>query len=196
MTSRSDIYDALAAALAYPAGDFCAKLDYWCGEMALAEGEVGVRFGEWADGVRGCSGEEREEMYTRAFDMDPKCTLELGWHLFGESYDRGTFLVWMRGRLRDLGLAESTDLPDHVRHVLAVLGRMEREDADKFSTACVLPALETVREGLRNKESRYVPLLDAICGWLELRHGAPNRDTRSLPILLQQHEELMRAEDT
>ena len=66
-----------------------------------------------------------EELFTRTFDLNPQCCPEIGWHLFGERYDRGSFLVWMRDQLRSFGLSEDGELPDHLFHVLRTLGRME-----------------------------------------------------------------------
>ena len=62
-----------------------------------------------------------EEAFTGTFDVNPACALEVGWHLFGEEYARGMFLVRMREELRKYGLAESSELPDHVSHVLAIV---------------------------------------------------------------------------
>ena len=188
-----DVYGALASALTYPGAGFEAAIDESLGALDGVDEAARKGFECWAERMREMSPEEREEVYSRTFDLSPKCTLELGWHLFGESYDRGTFLVWMRDKLSGFSLEETTDLPDHVRHVLPVLGRLRLADADKFSRACVLPAMETIREGLKGMDSPYESLLDTICDWLESRHGASIRDTGSLPIL-SQHEELLRAE--
>ena len=194
MVNRIDMYDEVAGVLTYPDESFEDRLA-GCGEaLRAAGGDFEERFGAWADQMRGLCPADRQEIYARTFDLSPKCTLEIGWHLFGESYDRGTFLVWMRGQLRGFALAESTDLPDHVRHVLPVLGRMEPEAADAFSTACVQPALETIRDGLDGLDSPYRPLIDAICVWLASHHGVSLRDPRALPVLCDQHEELLRAE--
>jgi len=187
-------YDLLASALTYPDAEFERRLVRCAETMRTTDQALAQRFSEWANRIQLLSLEDRQEAYARTFDMSPKCTLELGWHLFGEQYDRGTFMVWMRGRLRDFDLAESTDLPDHARHVLAVLGRLDPGAADKFATACVLPALESVRDGLRRMESPYELLLDAICQFLEPRPGPAERDLNSLPVLNGQHEELFRAE--
>lgn len=195
MSSDPGMYDLLASTLIYPRGDFESSLndrERISGAFAPA---LRRRFAEWVERIGGLSSEDRAEAYARSFDLSPKCTLELGWHLFGESYDRGTFLVWMRSRLRLISLDEATDLPDHARHVLPVLGRMESDEADKFSRACVLPAMETIRAGLEDLDSPYISLIDAICGWLEARHGASDRDSTSLPILTEQHEELLSAEE-
>lgn len=194
MASCVEIYDLLASVLTYPDAAFDGNLDQ-CGEMMRsADPNLAQRFSKWSDRMKCLSLEERQEVYARTFDMSPKCTLEIGWHLFGEQYDRGTFLVWMRGQLRELGLSESTDLPDHARHVLAVLGRLEPEAADHFGTACVLPSFEIIREGLKNLDSPYDVLIDAICHFLESRHGPAERDLSSLPVLNAEHEDLLRAE--
>lgn len=195
MASNPNIHDLLAATLIYPNGGFEATLARCEKAVATAEPELRAPLQDWIEHMRRLSPQEREEIYARTFDMSPKCTLELGWHVFGETYDRGTFLVWMRGQLRHFSLAESTDLPDHARHVLPVLGRMEPEAADKFSRACVQPAMETIRDGLKTMDSPYELFIGAICAWLESHHGAPQRNPVSLSILSERHEELLRVED-
>ncbi len=187
------IYDSLAAVLTYPDATFEDIFDRCMRLLDGSEGDHATPREEWVAQLRDQSPEQRKEAYAQSFDMSPKCTLELGWHLFGESYDRGTFLVWMRGKLREFSIAESTDLPDHLRHVLPVLGRLEPEEADRFSTACVLPAMEIIRDGL-TESSLYTPLVNTICTWLESRHGPSSHDSTSLPVLTEQHEELLRAE--
>lgn len=194
MTGRLETYDLLASVLSYPDAEFEGKLDRCVDAWRAFDSETAVRFSKWVDCMRDLSLESRQEVYARTFDMSPKCTLEIGWHLFGEQYDRGTFLVWMRGQLRDFGLAESTDLPDHARHALAVLGRLEPESADSFGTACVLPAMETIAIGLKQLDSPYELLISAICRLLESQHGPAQRDSHSLPILNGRHEELLGAE--
>lgn len=194
MARTKETYDLLASVLSYPDAELDGKLDQCIEMMGAANPELSVPFSKWADGVKSLSLEDRQEIYARTFDMSPSCTLELGWHLFGEQYDRGTFLVWMRGKLRQFELGESTDLPDHARHALAVLGRLKPDAADSFSTACVLPALEMVRDGLKKLGSPYELLIDAICHFLEAQHGPAEHDPMSLPVLNDQHEELLRAE--
>jgi nitrate reductase molybdenum cofactor assembly chaperone NarJ/NarW len=198
MSNRMETYDLLASVLTYPDAEFESALGDFAERILAAvpdiDSAVGQRFVDWQNHMRGLSLGEQQEVYAHTFDMSPKCTLEIGWHLFGEQYDRGTFLVWMRGQLRELGLAESTDLPDHSRHALAVLGRLKSESADKFATACVLPSLEIVRDGLKQLDSPYDLLVGAICDLLESQHGPAERDLNSLPVLNGQHEELFRAE--
>lgn len=88
---------------------------------------------------------EVEEAFTQTFDVILP-VLDIGWHLFGEEYARGMFLVRMREELRKHGLVETTELPDHITHVLAIIGEMSDEDAGKFVRACILPAMLKMRD--------------------------------------------------
>jgi nitrate reductase molybdenum cofactor assembly chaperone NarJ/NarW len=98
---------------------------------------------------------EVEEAFTGTFDVSPTCALEVGWHLFGEEYARGLFLVRMREELRKYQLAESAELPDHITHVLALIGAMPDDEAKRFVTACVLPAAKKMHLALDDKDSPY-----------------------------------------
>ena len=122
-------------------------------------------------------------------------TLEIGWHLYGENYDRGLFLVWMRQQLKEAGSEESQGLPDHISHVLPILGRMKREQADEFSGICVLPAMNVVLDAFKDTDNPYRNLVDALCAFLTFRHGPPvETDKRVSLSVLKQHEELLARE--
>ena len=106
--------------------------------------------------------EDMEELYTRTFDINPVSNLEVGWHLYGEQYERGAFLVNMRGMLRSHGVAESAELPDHLTHVLRLLGRMSENEAHEFSGRYVLPAVNKMLEGFKDKGNPYEHVLLAV----------------------------------
>ena len=117
---------------------------------------------------------EVEEAYTRMFDINPACALEVGWHLFGEEYARGMFLVRMREELRKYGLAESAELPDHLLHVLAVVSAMPEDEASRFVRACVQPAVETMKQALAEKETPYGHVIDCLAAVLTHVWGEPS----------------------
>lgn len=109
-----------------------------------------------------------EETFSNTFDVNPECALEIGWHLFGEEYARGMFLVRMRKELRKYNLEESTELPDHVTHVLAVVGAMPEEEAEHFVTSCVLPAIKKMYVTMEGKDSPYRHVISCLA--LVLNH--------------------------
>ncbi len=114
-----------------------------------------------------------EELYTHTFDINPVCTLEIGWHLFGEDYSRGAFLVRMRELMRRVGVEESSELPDHLPHVLAVLGRVLADEAESLAREFALPAIDKMLGGLGDKKNEYRSVLDAVRGFLARRYGEP-----------------------
>jgi nitrate reductase delta subunit len=162
MESIHQRYDCLAKLLAYPQGDYRDKLDACRRNMADVVPEAASLLDQFAVGLAGRSVEEIEELYTQTFDLNPVCSLEVGWHLFGENYSRGEFLVVMRQELRRYGLPESSELPDHLTHVLRALGHMETPEADRFIRTYVLPALQKMLAALAEKDSPWTLLLEAI----------------------------------
>ncbi len=103
--------------------------------------------------------EELEEIYTRTFEINSKCAPEIGWHLFGEEFTRGMLLVRLREELERYGIPETTELPDHITHVLALVAAMPPEEADRFVPACLYPALQTMRASAERMNSPYLHVL-------------------------------------
>ena len=89
----------IARLLSYPDEHYLqlVELLYLIVQSELPTAAKGLsEFGQF---VEQCGEHELEESYTRTFDVNPSCALEIGWHLFGEDYMRGQFLVRMRGEL-------------------------------------------------------------------------------------------------
>lgn len=68
-----------------------------------------------------------EELYTNTFDLNPVATLEVGWHLWGEQYERGRFLADLRGLQENLGIDDSSELPDHLTLLLPTIAAAPAE---------------------------------------------------------------------
>ena len=115
---------------------------------------------------------EVEEAFTQTFDVNPACALDIGWHLFGEEYARGMFLVRMREELRKHNLTETAELPDHITHVLAVIGEMSDDDAGRFVRACMLPAMLKMRSALAETDSPYNGIVSSLTTTLHHVWGA------------------------
>ena len=104
---------------------------------------------------------ELQEEYTAAFDFDPACALDLGWHLFGESRERGAFLAGLREDLKSAGITETHELPDHLTHVLALLGRDDYARGRQLSDL-VMPAVGAIERALTRRGSPYAHVLAAV----------------------------------
>lgn len=158
--------------LSYPDDHYLqlVELLYIMVQNELPEAAKGVSaFGQFAEQ---CGEYELEEAYTRTFDVNPACALEIGWHLFGEDYMRGQFLVRMRGELARYEISESSELPDHLAHVLALLATMPDDEAHHFVHACVFPAIYKMQTALDKNGSPYKHLIRCLVLILEQHFGA------------------------
>lgn len=183
MTTHTGIYDLLAPLLAYPRSDYRAHIERCREALTEVNLEAASLIAAFERETRDDAPAQVEERFTRTFDLNPQCNLEAGWHLFGENYDRGAFLVWMRAQLRNFGLTESGELPDHLTHVLLVLARMDSAEADRFATEAVLPALQRMLAGLKGKKNPYENVLRAVQRVLTANHGEARQRGTRLPLL-------------
>ena len=103
-----------------------------------------------------------QELYIESFDMNPSTTLDLGWHLYGENYNRGKFLVKVRNLMREKGIKESTELPDHLTHIIMVISRMESAEQNEFGKNYIIPALKKIAKGFENTDNPYKHLIKFI----------------------------------
>lgn len=165
MMNRS--LESLAAILEYPDTGFSDRVSACClivEESLKGEKSEVIRasLDKFREGISAKSREELEELYTRTFDLNPVCSLDLGWHLYAENYDRGTFLVAMRESLRRHGIEEALELPDHLPTVLKLLARMPDEEACTLARESVLPALGKMINGFSDQENPYGSLIRAV----------------------------------
>ncbi len=117
---------------------------------------------EFARAIEGMNVEQLQELYTQSFDWNPATSPEIGWHLYGENYERGEFLVEVRGLLRRYGVEECEGLPDHLVHVLPLLERMPAEEAAQFAGEYLAPALRKIEAVLAGTGNPYLHLVRAV----------------------------------
>ncbi len=154
-------FDALGALLAYPRDEYRGRIE--TARAAVAGDAESLDFLErFSAAVTLLPLESAQELFIQTFDLSPVCTLEVGWHLYGENYDRGAFLVRMRQLMREHELAESDELPDHLTHVLQVLGRMDTEAQPDFAERFVLPALAKMMAGFKGKGNPFEHVMNVI----------------------------------
>ena len=159
--------------LVYPDDTLVDKVGVCLDLLAETDSEAAPSIRKFLDYVQKTDVNSMQELYTRTFEINPVCALEVGWHLFGERYERGTFIVKMRQTLRELGIPESAELPDHLVHVLEALGQMESSAAREFAQLFVVPAVEKMLSGFAKKTSIYQDVLEAVRTQVTARYGQP-----------------------
>jgi nitrate reductase delta subunit len=159
--SDKSIYAKLAVLLSYPGENYNQSLAECTELLPAARRKVQEEFEKFHEGIAGLALEDLQELFTRTFDLNPVCTLEIGWQLYGEDYGRGEFLVKMREHLRAYEIAESGELPDHLSHALALLPKLEGAEAEEFASFYMLPAIDKMRLAWKENRNAYAGLLDA-----------------------------------
>jgi nitrate reductase molybdenum cofactor assembly chaperone NarJ/NarW len=144
-----------------------------------------VTYSELADRLRYPDDSEGQELYVKTFEFNPAATLEIGWHLFGENYERGEFLVRMREELRRYGIAEGSDLPDHLASVLRLLATLPHDEAAELVGLNVTPALAKIRAALADNP------YDALMAEIEARLAADFPDAPTRPTQLPIFQEAL-----
>ncbi|MBX7233321.1 MAG: molecular chaperone TorD family protein [Caldilineales bacterium] len=83
-----------------------------------------------------------EELYTSVFELDATCHPYIGYHLFGESYKRSSFLLGLKDRYRPYNVDCGVELPDHLAVILCYLAVHENwEECQEIITEGLHPAL-------------------------------------------------------
>jgi nitrate reductase molybdenum cofactor assembly chaperone NarJ/NarW len=159
MIAQTTVFTALAEVLIYPERDFHYHVKT-CRQALLKHPEALEHYELFVKSVAGLSVDDLEEIYTRTFDVNPLSTLDMGWHLYGETYQRGRFMVEMRAVLKKFGVEEGGELPDNLCYMLRALDRMEPEMRGPFTREIVLKALAKIIDGLKGKDNFFIfPLL-------------------------------------
>ncbi len=184
MVARPRLYDQVGRLFAYPVAGYTADLEGCAASLGDGHEQAAAELRPLLDHIGPMSLEQIQELYTCTFDINPVCTLEVGWHIYGEDYARGAFLVKMREMLRRHNLPESTELPDHLTHVLSVLGRLHGEEADDLAARYVLPSLEKMLTSVKDSEAPYMAVLKTVVQVVRDDHeveAIPPREKRTDP---------------
>jgi nitrate reductase delta subunit len=156
------VLDGLGAALEYPRDDYRVRLVECRDSLVDGDPEAAAGVGAFCEVIANLNDTELEELYTRTFDLNPVCTPEVGWHIYGEQYRRGRFLVQARDLLKVVGIEEKGELPDHLMSLLPAVARLQPKDAALFAGTYLVPAVEKMLAGMEDKANPYEQILRAI----------------------------------
>ncbi len=161
-TPRQERFDTIGRLFRYPTEQYAADAAALAATLAALGSRAAEPLSRFASFAQSVTLHELEETFTRTFDLSPACAAEIGWHLFGEEYLRGLFMVRIRNEMRERGLEETGELPDHVVHLLAVIAAMENDSARELARACMCPAVGKMQRSLEGGDPPFRPLVDAL----------------------------------
>ena len=153
------VYSTLAEALRYPAPGRIEKLrdaslDPAVKEMidlnAFIEIVDCMTLGEW------------EELYTRTLDLNPSVAPYVGFHIWGESYQRGSFMSQLIRAMREEHINLEGELPDHLVPVMEYLDAASEPMPELLSV--LDKAVASMQSALRKKDKNnpYLHVFNAV----------------------------------
>lgn len=164
-----ELFDRLAALLEYPDHDWSDRIDECERSVATCGDNVASPFLAFREATA-LTIDQLQEGYVRTFELSTECTLEAGFHLFGETYKRGEFLAHLREEEEPYDIGQEHQLPDYLPVLLRLVGRVEDDELRRdLIGACVLPAVEKMQVTLASKGGPYGALMTSVAGALEAR---------------------------
>ena len=164
MTAPADAWDRLADLAEYPdEGSYAQTVDACV--AATSAFDVAAPLERFRHAMTAGGLASMQERYVEAFDFDPACTLDVGWHLFGDAPGRGALLSRLREDLARAGVDERGELPDHLPALLRLIAREDDRAASELATI-VAPAVARVRDRLNEGGNPFGDVLDAIARML------------------------------
>lgn len=128
-----------------------------------------------------------EETYVELFELDPRCPLYLGSHVFEEPQtcaqaavsDRNGYMIELLGLYRHFGLTPNgKEMPDYlplVAELLALTAGSKDPLRENLIKEYILPFLPPIRSRLEELKTPYLDLLDALERVLRLDLGTGGR---------------------
>jgi len=152
-SSQPSDYSRLAELLSYPEEETLATALEWVEAWTGVHPRPAALIRGWYEAVAEYELWQLQELYTRTFDLNPCCSLDIGYYLFGEDYQRGAFMAGVREQLDLVGIAADQELPDHLPHILRWLEKVYgSEDHVEMVAECLLPVLVKMDQAFASQE--------------------------------------------
>jgi nitrate reductase molybdenum cofactor assembly chaperone NarJ/NarW len=163
-----NLYLLFAEVLDYPNDSLPQRVEECSLELATAFPEATKLLKSFQRSQQELGITRLQEAYTSTFDLRPECTLNLGYHLFGEDQRCGMFLAKLKELFHEAGVDTGKELPDHLCYLLRyVAARPGSDKSSAIISDCLLPAASKIAQGMNEKSNPYRPVVEALLLWLE-----------------------------
>jgi nitrate reductase molybdenum cofactor assembly chaperone NarJ/NarW len=117
-TEESRILGLFADLLEYPRCDVAQAARDCRALLAPVNAEAAALLAEFVAFAERTPRNMIEEVFTATFDLNASCHPYIGYHMFGEAYQRSALLLELQGRFREHGFDPGSELPDHIAVLL------------------------------------------------------------------------------
>jgi len=178
MDDQDRVLKVISELLEYPDEDFLRRLPDMEARVALLPGEVKNRLADFMTGIKSQDPIRVQETYTSAFYVNPRTTLNMAYHLWGDSERRAQALAGLEAMYREAGYERSSgELPDFLPLVLEFLSISPQARGIELAWQCV-GGIERVIAQLEERAPEYAALLTFLAGILsdQVRGGIDRGD--------------------
>lgn len=162
------IYSLFADILEYPGGGLHALVTESVTLLKASDSDSAEHMEAFGTFIGEASPSVIEEVYTRTFDLQPVCYPYAGYHLFGESYKRGAFMVKLKERYRACGFLVEGELPDHIPVILRFLSTLHDAGEEALLISeCLIPVLTKMSRAFTEGGTPYGDVIHALLLFLE-----------------------------
>ena len=161
---RATVYKLCSLALQYPDQELIAARHELAGATAaLADGAAAAALGRFFAWFTSSPPLELAQHYVQTFDLGKRSALYLTFYSLGDRRDRGLALLRLNKLYRAAGLPlEGSELPDFLPAMLEFAAAAAPERGD-LVLGEHRAAIELIRLSLRECQSAYAHVLDAVC---------------------------------
>ena len=182
-------YIDFADLLRYPDKDYPNKANKCYSMLLNRYPDAAFEIKPFVDYMNAHSEDEREELYTRTFDVQPICYLDLGYVIFGEDYKRGAFLLHMQEEQLLAGNDCGTDLSDNISNILTLYTKTNNQALlEELAVKIIIPSLEKMisefKQARVELKTKILKKLHRAIIQEELNHGNVYRNIFSSLLLV------------
>lgn len=143
MTDQSRLFALFADLLDYPRADIARAARECRTLVGLENPEAEAFLGEFVAFVERTPHDTLEEIFTATFDLNASCHPYVGYHMFGEAYQRSALLLELKDRFRDYDFDPGIELPDHIAVLLRFMSICtEADQIEEIAREAVLRVLD------------------------------------------------------
>jgi len=180
------LYELFATILDYPGPHLAASVQDCAALLTYESAEDAELLRRFGNVQAGVPLGQLQEAYTSIFDMQPECTLNLGYQLLGEDWRRSILLFKLKEVYQARNFDSDSELPDHLCILLRFLATLHDDSqAAELVDDFLIPALSRIAPSVSLGESPYRWVLQALLSWLREHRKAvepsyANRDRQQV----------------
>jgi nitrate reductase assembly molybdenum cofactor insertion protein NarJ len=165
---KLDHYKYIAELFRYPDDNFAANAVGFAKNIAPDFPFVSEKLDDFVGKVENLNTKELKEYYSKTFDVQAICFLDIGYMMFGEDYKRAQLLVNLQKEHKIAGVDCGTELSDHLPNVLCLLAQTKNNDfAEELGFIIVTSSVRFMLTKFKNENNYYKILLEVLLDMLQ-----------------------------